>query len=614
MTGSTFQPGRIEHWVRLNHQTRSPHRWVAVDSEAHRTPDELGERQTFRLAVATRWTDDGGKTRGEATAVHDTPESLWEWISEFTRPGKRTVMWCHNLDYDLQLCQAFHVLPKLGWRLVWSNLDSQVSMAKWSRDGATLVMTDTFTWCPKPLDVLGHLLGIDKPALPEEDDSREAWITRCMADVEITVRLVKTILDFVRENELGNMQMSGAGMGYAMWRHKFLTDKILVHANPYAIEAERAAMHTGRAEAWRHGVYNNTQLTEWDLKNAYTRIARDHELPRKLVRYDPRPTMGRYRNWVRDWRVLASVRVTTDSPVVPVNHDGREIWPVGQFETTLWDCEIDLALQEGATITPLRMWGYLKAPCMRAWAQHTLDVLDTEPAWVPPVMLVWYKHQARATIGRCGVRYANWEHQGPDWLDITGLSLAGSDDGTPATRLLHIGGEVYEETGKVEGRDSVPQIPSWIAARCRVELWEAMRAAGLAHVYYVDTDSLMVDEEGDEAMRRFAQEHPELGWRVKGRYRAAEIHGPRQIIVEDVPRISGVPKRARRTDEATFSGEVWRRAAGGLGDFDAGAVRVDKREWNIRWSDKRREHGPNGATRAVELLVQNPAPGSPADS
>jgi hypothetical protein len=572
-----------------------------MDSEAHRTPDELGERQTFRLAVAQRWTDEGGKLRGEATAVHDTPESLWEWVSEFTRPGKRTVMWCHNLDYDVQVTRAFYVLPKLGWTLIWSNLDSQVSMCKWTRGGATLVMADTFTWCPKPLKMLGDLLGIDKPALPEEEDTREAWITRCMSDVKITVALVKTILDFVRENELGNMQMSGAGMGYAMWRHKFLTSKILVHANPQAIEDERTAMHTGRAEAWKHGVYTNVRLTEWDLTNAYTRIARDSDLPRKLVRYDPAPTLGRYRIWRKEWRVLATVHVTTENPVVPVQHDGRETWPVGEFTTTLWDCEIDLALSEGASITPLKMWGYLKAPVMHDWASHTLNVLADPPPDVPSVMLVWYKHQARATIGRCGVRYAEWEHIGDDWIGITGLSLAGTHGQGDTHRLLHLGGQVYEESGKVEGRDSVPQLPSWIAAKCRVQLWQAMRAAGLGHVYYVDTDSVLVDDDGDARMEAFSREHPELGWRVKGRFHKVEIYGPRQIIVEDVPRISGVPKRAQRVGESRFEGEVWRRAAGGLTSQDAGAVRVDRRVWDIAWSDPRRTHLENGATAPIEL-------------
>lgn len=596
-----FNDGRVEHWIRKNHATRSPHRWVVMDSEAYRTPDELGERQTFRVGVARRWTDDGGKIRQDATIVADTPEALWEWIGEFARPGKRTVVWCHNLDYDLQLTRAFFVLPAQGWDLVWSNLDSQVSMSKWTRGGATLVMTDTYTWCPAPLDKLGHLLGMHKTPIPDEDDSREAWITRCTRDVEITTEVVKCIIDFVRENELGNMQMSGAGMGYAMWRHKFLDSKILVHATEHAIEAEREAMHTGRAEAWRHGLYDGPQLVEWDLTNAYTRIARDCDLPRKLVRYDPGPSMGRYRDWRKDWRVLMRCTVTTEQPVVPCHHDGRYVWPVGTFDTTLWDCEVDLALQEGATIVPHQMWGYLRAPVMRQWAEHTLTVLQEQPASVPPLMLLWYKHQARATIGRCGIRYAQWEHLGDDWLGITGLSLAGDTAAGTTSRLLHLGGQVWEETGRTEGRDSIPQLPSWIAARCRVTLWEAMRHAGLEHVYYVDTDSVLVDRAGDQAMQQLADARPELGWRVKGIHRRVEIHGPRQIIVDDLPRIAGVSKRAERTAPDTFTGHVWRRTAGALQDRDAGAVRVDDHTWTITWSDPRRRHVADGRTVALRL-------------
>lgn len=596
-----FADGRNFHWIKPNHATRSPHRWVVIDSEAHRTPDERGERQEFRLAVAKRWCDEPRIKPVVSTIVARDPRTLWEWVSEFTRVGRRTVVWCHNLDYDLQLTRAFLILPELGWDLEWSNLDSQVSMCKWTREGATLVMTDTYTWIPVPLETIGNLLGMHKPILPDEEDDDAAWIRRCTIDTDITVEAVRTIIRFVRENELGNMQMSGAGMGYAMWRHKYLDSKILVHADKTAMEKEREAMHTGRAEAWRHGTYPDAHLIEWDMHCAYTRIARDHDLPRRLVDDVSHPDIAQYHAWAAVRRVLATVTVTTDIPVVPVHHDGKIMWPTGTFTTTLWDCEIDLAIREGAQVTIDHMWGYLRAPIMHAWAEHTMTVLEEKPEHVPEVMLLWYKHQARATIGRLGMRYPQWRDIGEDWIGITGISLADGDTDGPPVRLLHMAGRVWQETERVEGKDSVPQIPSWIMAQCRVMLWEAMRAAGLEHVWYVDTDSVLVDLEGDHAMRVHAKEHSERGWRVKGTYHSAELHGPRQIILDEVPHIAGVPKKARRRSTTRWDGEVWRRMAGALGDGDPGTVRVDDRTFHMRWSDPRRRHTADGRTCALAL-------------
>lgn len=546
-----FRDGRTPHWLKPNHASRSPHRWITMDSEAHRTKDAMGEVQTFRLAVAQRWTDEGRIIRHDEKGIFGTAEKLWQWVSEFTRAGKRTVLWCHNLDYDVQVTKAFEILPALGWTLEWSNLDAQVSMVHWRKGTAALVMTDTYTWVPRPLADLGVMVRIPKPDLPDEDDSEAAWVTRCTADVDITTAVVRTIIDYVRDADLGNMQMSGAGQGHSMWRHKYLDHKILVHDDQKAIEAERAGMHTGRAEAWRHGVYTDVTLTEWDLKNAYTRIAAREALPYKYMGYRANPDMGFYAKWRKSWRMLAHVRISTEIPVVPAIHDEKRVWPVGQFETVLWDCEVDLALKEGAEVEFLGIWGYLKAPVMRRWAQHTLHVLDDDPADVPDVMKVWYKHQARATIGRCGMRYTEWEDAGPDDLGITGFSMATRAETGRHFRMLHLGGQMWAEGGKVEGRDSLPQVPSWIAARARVTLWEAMRHVGLERVWYVDTDSVLVGPAGDKRMRQLAKDKPGLGWRVKGIHRYAELHGPRQIILDSVPRIAGMPKKARRTGKDT---------------------------------------------------------------
>lgn len=601
MVTSTMAPGRQFHWLRRNHATRTPHRWVVMDSEAHRKRGAFGEDQTFRLAVARRWHDERGHVDKMATQVFYEPQAMWEWISEHTRAGASTVLWCHNLDYDLQLTDAFRILPKLGWKLVWCNLDEQVSMAKWSRDGATLRMADTNSWVNNPLAKVGAMLGIGKPQLPDEDDSTAAWEARCVADVEITTCLVMTLLDYIRDNELGNMQFSGAGMGYGMWRHKYLNDKVLVHADPDALLGERAAMHTGRAEVWQHGIYDDRTLYEWDMTNAYTVIARDCDLPKQLIKEDPVPEWERLRRWMGKWACLVHCEVTTDVPVVPTQEDGRTLWPVGTFTTWLWDTELQMAIREGAEIRLLYVYAYLRGPIMREWAQHTLDVLHGDHPEVPSVVKLWYKQQARSTIGRCGLRYTVWEEQGPDWIGLTGMTTASRAGSDESFRMLHIGGTVWEETGKQEGRDSMPFIPSWIAAECRVRLWDAMKAAGRTSLYYVDTDSVIVDRAGDDAMREHAARHPEQGWRVKGMYSRAELHGPRQIVMEREVRISGVPKRAGRVGAAEFEGEVWQRAASGLTGQRLGRVEVADRTWRIQWSDRRRAHLPGGATEPLRL-------------
>src|SRR5258708_16606452 len=127
---------------------------------------------------------------------------------------------------------------------------------EWRSAKGTLGVADTWTWLPVMLSSIAPSAGLQRLPMPAETASRASWEKYCMRDADITYRIVTELLDYIRSENLGNWQPTGAGMAYATWRPRFLPHKGLVHAGEKALATQRAAMHTGRAEAWRHGVLN----------------------------------------------------------------------------------------------------------------------------------------------------------------------------------------------------------------------------------------------------------------------------------------------------------------------------------------------------------------------
>src|SRR5258708_2459273 len=211
-------------------------------------------------------------------------------------------------------------------------------------------------------------------------------------------------------------------MAYAMWRHKFLDHHILVHDDETALKAERAAMHTGRAEAWRHGKLTDDRFTEYDMRMAYCRITSQHDLPTKLKFHDGKLPLAHYRKFREKYRILARVQVVTDVPVLPARIDGHEMWPVGEFETVVWDCEIDDALEAGATIQILEAWRYTKAPIMRRWADWSLAAMRPGAERFSPLIRMWIKDQPRALLGRRAFSSRVWEGFGVNPHDLIRVS------------------------------------------------------------------------------------------------------------------------------------------------------------------------------------------------
>src|SRR5690348_1133954 len=112
-------PGRAWHKVRPNEQSRMPHRWIAFDSEARRHRHKGGETQTWRLGVAVRWRTDLKSGQREEWIDASTPEALWDFVVEHCHPNHRTVIWAHNLAYDLRITRALEILPRHGFTLAW---------------------------------------------------------------------------------------------------------------------------------------------------------------------------------------------------------------------------------------------------------------------------------------------------------------------------------------------------------------------------------------------------------------------------------------------------------------------------------------------------------------
>src|SRR5487761_47125 len=599
----TVADDRASHWVRVNHQNRVPKRWIAFDCEAKSDIVDDTETQTWRMGAAIRWRTDL-KTGDHAEAkTFESALEFWQWVTEFCKPGVRTCASAHNLGYDARVTQALEILPKLGWRLEWCNLDRNVSAMTWRGDHGTLVLWDTWTWIPLPLATVAPTLGMRKLAMPTDNAKHYKWEKYCMRDAEIVYHVVADLVEYIKSQNLGNWQPTGAGMAYATWRHRFMAHKILVHDDVDALTAERKAMHCGRAEAWKHGELEGQVWTELDMRNAYVTIAAECNLPTKLKFSTGRISVAQYRTLCRSYRVLVVCEVHTTVPCVPYHDGTRTMWPVGNFHTVLWDTEANLAIQEGAQLRILKAYTYTMSPILREWAVWVLSILRDNQETTSPVVKTWLKHCSRALIGRIALRSTRWEYFGANPFGMTCMTHVVDSVNGRSHRLMHIGDRTFEETGRVEGRDSLPQVTGWIMAECRTRLWHAMRVAGLDQLAHVDTDSFVTSRAGVRALREAYSDASAHVWSVKGSARRVVVYGPRNYRWGKARKVAGVPRKAREILPNVFTGERWQGLSQALEDGQSGAVQIVRTKWELNVNDPRRLSSTGVATRAVEIYA-----------
>lgn len=590
---------REPHWIKHNQQERMPTRMVALDTEARSTYGKDAEVQEWKIGCAIRWRTDLKTGDHSEGAVFNNPEAMWSWISSFCRNGTRTVVWCHNLGYDSRISQVFTILPTLGFRLEWCNLDRNVSSMTWRSDHGTLVFADTWTWLPMALESIAPQVGLVKYEMPRDTARDSDWSKYCMRDAEIVYHVVSRLCRFIVSSGLGNWQPTGAGMSMATWRHRFLHHKILVHDDMRALEAERLAMYTGRAEAWKHGRLGIGTWTEVDLKNAYLNIAARTSLPRKLHMSTGAITSAQYDRLRDRFNLLCYVDVHTSLPVLPYRDTSHILWPVGNFSGWYWDNEIDCAIRYGAQVKIRKSYVYVSDPVLKDWADWVLSILHKDNDETDPVVRTWIKHCSRALIGRLALRTPFWEPWGSNPEGITGIThVTFPEDGT-STRLLHVGSETLIETHRTEGKDSLPQITGYIMAECRVWLWEGMNETGLDNIAHVDTDSILANRAGIESLTMAMGDAFSSTWAIKGSYRTLEILGPRTYRRDGVRVAAGVPRSAKEGSDGIIRGERWHSLSTDLSAAQGKVVTIVPGEWRMKKTDPRRRDAPGVGTATV---------------
>src|SRR6266508_1359179 len=138
------------HWLRPNHQERSPYRVLVVDTETRPVSEDEPSRQVLRLWVARltrRHGIDKGKPRAEN---HDgrTAAELVELVQSVARSDYSLWLLTHNLNFDLAVTELPVLLTEAGWRNTDAALTTDSPWCRMVRGSRRLTIADTFSWLP----------------------------------------------------------------------------------------------------------------------------------------------------------------------------------------------------------------------------------------------------------------------------------------------------------------------------------------------------------------------------------------------------------------------------------------------------------------------------------
>lgn len=586
---------RRAHFIRPNDRNETAHNAVWLDTEGVQTWTDATHCEQ---SLAFGWLAHRRRLRhGNWSSPHWTrftsPLQCWRSVTAVTRPKTTTYVFCHNSSYDYVILDCFRELPKLGWELKRACIEAPPTIIVFRRNGAKLVLLDTLNWWRVPLKKIGEVVGIPKldfgfchAALDDHD-------AYCRRDVEVIMAQCLSWWEFLREHDMGGFAPTLASQSMRSYRHRGMRHTILVDDDETALNLARQAYHGGRCEPFALGRHTGP-FTCLDINSMYPAVMAANVYPTVLrgVRNDL--TLGELAHAIERYALVACVEIDARRPVYPCYRGERLVFPLGRFTTTLTTPELRYALEAGDVLRVFSAAAYLAAPIFSQWVRAMyalrvglMEADDTVSAFFIKILM-------NSLYGKFGQRGYVFESDGHT-DDLSARQWVEYDAETgKTTKHRQFGGLVQSWQNEGESRDSHPAIAAHVTAYARMLLWSMMEQAGRENVYYVDTDSLIVNDAGAGNLAALIDPHELGALKVERTAGTLRIWGPKDYALGDYKRTKGVRQNATWLGPNHVEQQRWQGLTGWVGAGMGTGPIVDLSQKRLRRDYGRARLRPDG--------------------
>lgn len=482
--------------------------------------------------------------------------TFWRWVDSKTREKSRLYLFCHNTSFDLPCLDVFKILPAMGYKLRGAIVDAPPTILRFRRGQRTIILLDSLNIWRMPLAQLGKEIGNVKYEMPDDNDLGIDWDTYGRHDVEIIRDSCISWIRFIRANDYGSFAPTLASQAMRVYRHRYMRHRIYIDNNPKALDLTREGYYGGRNECFRIGRFKG-EFSLLDVNSMYPFVMSCNPYPYKLMGFTTRASVSDLSSWLAKSSVTARVVLRTSKPFVPYRSDGKLIFPIGEFECILSTPELKYALQY-AEILQVKEAAVYEHDFLFAEMMNDLynrRVMAKQSGH--PVEAFMFRKIMNSFYGKWGQTGAIWENRINIEDTSSGTWIDYDYEAKTCTYYRKLGGLVQSRAKEVESKDSFPAIAGHVTAYARMALWNIISGADSSHVFYADTDSVLVDSVGRRNLHNMVHGDTLGGLSVKGEYDDIEIWACKDYRFGPKSKTKGVRKDAMWVDDHNVHQTKW---------------------------------------------------------
>jgi len=481
-----------------------------------------------------------------------TMGAFWDLVEKLAKPLHPLTLTAHNLNYDLGVLHWDTELMERGWQLSWIHTKGTTTIIRLKKGHCQLLFTDNMNWWHESLAKVGARMGLPKLDADPLNATDAEILPYCQRDVEIMVRAWSEWFKFLDTHDLGNWGTTVPSQAMRAFKHRFLSYKLLVHHQPEALELERAAYRGGRTSVFYQGQITGSTVHYLDIKSAYPAAMLAYDMPIRLLFVSHHIRLDELQEWLKEKCVIAEVDLCTDTNPYPVHYHGHNVYPVGEFTTTLTTPELQYALERGWITHIRRASVYARAPIFQGYVTEFYALRQRFEAEGDPVQANNMKLMLNGLYGKFGQTASDFVKMGQVDDFLTGPGTLYDQQTCTAHIVYRFGTTLYTEEETGETKESMPSIAAHVTAYVRMHLFSLRERAGAQNVYYCDTDSLFVNDCGAANLAQDLSEPGLGGLGEKGTTTDLMIMSPKTYCMDGAWTRKGIPDSAQEIAPNAF--------------------------------------------------------------
>lgn len=587
------------YYLRKNHSVRFPKHLIFFDTETtERDIDDETKLQVFRLAVACYVRRDRNK---EEYLFTKSKEELADFVAKHTFKRYNTYVFAHNLFYDLKSSDLIHYLvTRHGFKvkkLFITSADNLIlSLVK---DTKKITFIDSTAIFKSSIAELGKSIGLPKLTVDFANVDDDTLFEYCKRDVDILKEVLLRFIDFLKDNDLGSLGYTIASTSMKVYRHKFLNSKILIHKEKEIQKLEKKAYYGGRVEAFIIG-QPIKGVFKLDINSMYPYVMKVNKYPTKIIAYKENVSLYELQKRLNIGQLcIAEVELETNKEIYPFRFQNKLYFPVGRFLTYLSTPEIKLALKHNHIVNVRKAVFYKSDKIFTEFVDYMYKQREEAKKNGDKAMSMFYKILMNSLYGKFAQKQRKIIHEF-DLPEPAYYSLQVKLEDKIIQELAFYNKVFYIGREEEFSKNTFVAISSHVTAYARVYLWKLMTEAGLENVYYVDTDSLFVNEKGFKRLKKYIDDY-ELGkLKIEG-IGTLTCWGAKHYLFNDIYKCKAIPKKAVKNENGEYEWWSFERLRGSLKNEPHEGVLLVKRKRSIKTPYDKRYVNEDGSTRPLTV-------------